>query len=64
MEFLGLIEAVQFVKGRQVLFWCDKEWRIGSERIMMPARGVPQADTMAEAREVGTAWLASVEAMA
>lgn len=62
VEMLGLAEMVQFTNGSRTLDWCDGVWNMGSRGIRMTARGVPAARTMKEARTVGTAWLAAVEA--
>lgn len=64
IELLGIIEAVKFqrIGSPAQLLWCDGEWRYGNDRMMAPARGVPAARTMTEARRVGTAWINEVEA--
>jgi hypothetical protein len=58
-EVMGLSESVQFTSpGGMSLVWCDGTWTMGRGSVHMSARGVPSARTMAEARTVGTAWIA------
>jgi len=66
VDLHGLSGAVVFTKGRQSLMWCDRSWSLitRTERgeHVMRALGVPQALTMKEARQVGTTWIAEMEA--
>jgi hypothetical protein len=58
VEMLGLISAVRFTSpAGSELLWCDGEWRMGNGRVMTVAVGVPHASTMAQARQVGCAFL-------
>jgi hypothetical protein len=60
VEMLGIIAAVRFTSpAGSDLTWSDGAWTIGRGSVAMSARGVPAARTMAEARRVGTAWLAT-----
>lgn len=65
VENLGLIGAVEFDDHHGHRFtWCDGQWhmstRTGLGWTNGPAVQIPHASTMAEARKVGTAWIARV----
>lgn len=63
VELLGLAGVVAFYHGLLTLIWCDGEWwqeargLATGRRVRWRARGLPPAETMAEARKVGTAWI-------
>lgn len=60
VEMLGLAAAVKFTApSGMVILWCDGRWTMGSGTAHMPARGIPYAATMKEARTIGTAWIAT-----
>ena len=61
VEALGLIEAVQFRNGNMELCWCDGQWTVGSARMQVPARCIPEARTMKEARTIGTKFINDTE---
>jgi hypothetical protein len=56
VENFGLIEAIEFSHPDRTfkLLWCDRQWSMVYGAKAMPASGVPQAKTMAEARKAGT----------
>jgi hypothetical protein len=57
MEMNGLIASVVFTLGSTQLLWVDGSWYIGSGGASMPARALPYASSMEEARQVGCQWL-------
>jgi hypothetical protein len=63
VENLGMIEAVEFSHPERPykLLWCDGRWSAVHGKLSLPAPGVTQAKTMAEARKAGTEFIIRVE---
>lgn len=60
---LGLSASVSFRHfDGFTLLWCDGQWFTGRGQFLKTAPGVPRASSMKEARTVGSAFIASLDA--
>jgi hypothetical protein len=58
VEMLGMINGVEFTGPNSGLTWCDGRWHMTARGLSTPAPGVPKASTQAEARKIGSAFIA------